>query len=215
MGLLCAAVAKSSGYGTIVMADIIQNRLDFALSNGFADQVVKLPTRRAKDTEQGLAFAKEDAMNLRKENDGRTFSRVFECTGVEACVRTSIYVSTSLSKPVSLSQVQLLTRWDGQATRNGGKVLLVGMGTPIQTLPISAAALREVDLVGIWRYADCYPRGIELMQRAGKGGVPDVRKLITHHFRGLDQSLEAFDMAAKTCDPNGNLVIKVVVENEQ
>ncbi|KAM6515607.1 hypothetical protein FALCPG4_013826 [Fusarium falciforme] len=93
VGLLCAAVAMSSGYSNIVMADIIQNRLDFALSDGFADKVVKLPSRRAKDTEQGLAFAKEDAMNLRKENDGKTFSRVFECTGIEGCVRTSIYVS--------------------------------------------------------------------------------------------------------------------------
>jgi L-iditol 2-dehydrogenase len=88
------------------------------------------------------------------------------------------------------------------------------MGTPIQTLPISAAALREVDLVGVWRYANCYPRGIELMQQAGKERVPDIRKLITHRFQGLDQSLEAFDMAAKTCDSGGNLVIKVVVENE-
>ncbi|KAH6967999.1 chaperonin 10-like protein [Fusarium avenaceum] len=191
VGLLCAAVAKSSKYSNIVMADIVQNRLDFALSNGFADKVVKLPSRRAKDTEQGLVFAKEDAVNLQKENDDKTFSRVFECTGVESCVRTSIYT-----------------------TRNGGKILLVGMGTPIQTLPISAAALREVDLVGVWRYANCYPQGIELMQQAGKEGVPDIRKLITHRFQGLDQSLEAFDMAAKTCDDNGNLVIKVVVENE-
>ncbi|KAM0445027.1 hypothetical protein ACHAQK_002571 [Fusarium lateritium] len=172
------------------MADIAQNRLDFALSNGFADRVVKLPSGRAKDSEQGLVFAKEDAVNLQKENDDKTFSRVFECTGVEACVRTSIY-----------------------ATRNGGRILLVGMGTPIQTLPISTAALREVDLVGVWRYANCYPHGIELMQQAGKEGVPDIRKLITHRFQGLDQSLEAFDMAAKTCDENGNLVIKVVIEN--
>jgi L-iditol 2-dehydrogenase len=94
VGLLCAAVAKGSGYSNIVMADIVQNRLDFALSNGFADKVVKLPPRRAKDTEQGLVFAKEDAVNLQKENDDKTFSRVFECTGVESCVRTSIYVST-------------------------------------------------------------------------------------------------------------------------
>ncbi|KAM0257376.1 hypothetical protein ACHAPA_011758 [Fusarium lateritium] len=190
VGLLCAAVAKNSKYSNIVMADIAQNRLDFALSNGFADRVVKLPSGRAKDSEQGLVFAKEDAVNLQKENDDKTFSRVFECTGVEACVRTSIY-----------------------ATRNGGRILLVGMGTPIQTLPISTAALREVDLVGVWRYANCYPHGIELMQQAGKEGVPDIRKLITHRFQGLDQSLEAFDMAAKTCDENGNLVIKVVIEN--
>ena len=91
----------------------------------------------------------------------------------------------------------------GQATRNGGKILLVGMGTPIQTLPISAAALREVDLVGVWRYANCYPDGIAMMQQAGKDGIPDIRKLITHRFHGLDQCLEAFDMAAKTSDKNG------------
>ena len=109
MGLLCAAVARSSGYGNIVMADIIQNRLDFALGNGFADKVVKLPSRRAQDTEQGLVFAKEDAINLQKENDGKTFSRSFECTGVESCVRTSIYVSTRFPTFVSQAQEWLLT----------------------------------------------------------------------------------------------------------
>lgn len=101
-----------------------------------------------------------------------------------------------------------------KATRNGGKVLLVGMGTPIQTLPVSAAALREVDLVGVWRYANCYPRAIELMERAGRDGVPDLKKLITHSFGTLRKSLEAFCMAATTCDEDGKPVIKVVVENE-
>lgn len=104
VGLLCAAVAKSSGYSNIVMADIVQNRLDFALGNGFADKVLKLSSRRAKDIEQGLAFAKEDAMDLRKRNGNKTFSRVFECTGVEACVRMSIYVSVSFPNPFYLSE---------------------------------------------------------------------------------------------------------------
>jgi L-iditol 2-dehydrogenase len=54
------------------------------------------------------------------------------------------------------------------------------MGTPIQTLPISAAALREVDIMGVFRYANTYPTG--------------------------------FDMAGKTKDDKGNLVIKVVLE---
>lgn len=94
VGLLCAAVAKSCGYGRVVIADIVQNRLDFALSNGFADAVVKLPARRSSDTEEALTFAKEDAASLRIENAGQLFTRTFECTGVESCVRTSIYVST-------------------------------------------------------------------------------------------------------------------------
>lgn len=102
-----------------------------------------------------------------------------------------------------------------QATRNGGKVLLVGMGNPVQTLPVAAAALREVDLIGVWRYADCYPEGIRLMVAAGQGKVPDLKRLITHSFEGLRKCLEAFDMAARTCDDSGALVIKVVVENNE
>ncbi|CAG9953887.1 unnamed protein product [Clonostachys rosea f. rosea IK726] len=192
VGLLCAAVARSFGYRHIVLTDIVQNRLDFALSNGFADAAVKLPARRSSTAEEDLAFAKEDAETLRKQNGDKAFDRTFECTGVESCVRTSIY-----------------------ATRNGGKILLVGMGTPIQTLPISAAALREVDFIGVWRYANCYPRGIELMEHAGREGIPDLKKLITHSFQGLEEAGAAFDMAAKTCDEEGKLVIKVVLENAE
>lgn len=48
----------------------------------------------------------------------------------------------------------ILANLEPQTTRGGGKVILVEMGTPIQTLPVSATALREVDLVGVWRYAD-------------------------------------------------------------
>jgi L-iditol 2-dehydrogenase len=40
--------------------------------------------------------------------------------------------------------------------------MLIGMGVPIQTLAISSAALREVDLVGVFRYANTYPEGISL-----------------------------------------------------
>ncbi|CAH0054490.1 unnamed protein product [Clonostachys solani] len=192
VGLLCAAVARSFGYRYIVLADIVQNRLDFALSNGFADAVVKLPARRLGTIEEGLAFAKEDAETLRQHNGDEAFDRTFECTGVESCVRTSIY-----------------------ATGNGGKILLVGMGTPVQTLPISAAALREVDILGVWRYANCYPRGIELMEHAGRDGSPDLKKLITHSFQGLEEAGAAFDMASKTCDEEGRLVIKVVLENAE
>ena len=100
-----------------------------------------------------------------------------------------------------------------KATRNGGKVLLVGMGTPIQTLPVSAAALREVDLVGVWRYANCYPLAIELMQRSGQEGNPNLSQLTTHTFHGLERGMDAFRMAAKSRDEDGRLVIKVVVEN--
>lgn len=85
------------------------------------------------------------------------------------------------------------------------------MGTPIQTLPISAAALREVDILGVFRYANTYPVGIEVVSKKG-AGYPDFSKLVTHRYKGLDAAVEAFEMAGRTKDDNGNLVIKVVLE---
>src|SRR6266498_3951321 len=85
-----------------------------------------------------------------------------------------------------------------QATRAGGKVVLVGMGTPIQTLPLGAAALRKADLGGICRYANAYPRALEIMEviRSGKDkAISDVRKMITHSFQGLETAPDAFGLA--------------------
>jgi L-iditol 2-dehydrogenase len=90
-------------------------------------------------------------------------------------------------------------------------MLLIGMGTPIQTLPISAAALREVDILGVFRYANTYPTGIEVVSKTGPD-YPDFSKLVTHRYRGLEAADEAFEMAGKTKDDSGNLVIKVVLE---
>ena len=95
---------------------------------------------------------------------------------------------------------------------------MVGMGTPIQTLPISAAALREVDLVGVFRYASTYKYGIDLLAGTDVGIVggrplPDIRKLVTHRFKGLGAGKEAFEIAGKPADQDGNLVLKVMIQS--
>ena len=89
--------------------------------------------------------------------------------------------------------------------------MLIGMGTPVQTLPISAAALREVDLVGVFRYANTYPKGIEVISKKGSD-YPDFSKLVTHRYRGLEDADKAFEMAGKTKDQSGKPVLKVVIE---
>jgi len=140
-----------------------------------------------------LNFAKEVAelvhgTTLRGGEASGEVDAVFECTGVESCLQTAIY-----------------------ATRSGGRVLLIGMGNPIQTLPISAAALREVDLVGVFRYANTYKAAIELVG-SNNPNLPDLTSLITQRFNGLNSIPEAFAMAGKVKDEKGNLVIKVLVE---
>lgn len=98
-----------------------------------------------------------------------------------------------------------------QATRPGGKVVLVGMGHPVYSLPVSVAAVREVDIIGSFRYANAYTTGIDILS-IEEGGVPDFSKLITHRYQGLDSVNGAFQMAGTTKDETGNLVIKVIIE---
>lgn len=43
-----------------------------------------------------------------------------------------------------------------QATKSGGCLLLVGMGPPNVTVPLIDAAVREVDIKGVFRYCNTY-----------------------------------------------------------
>ena len=88
--------------------------------------------------------------------------------------------------------------------------MIVGMGNPVQNLPISAAAHREVDIVGTFRYANTYPEAIQLV--ASGTLLPDLRKLVTQRFHGLENAESAFKMAGRSNDDDGALVLKVVVE---
>lgn len=87
---------------------------------------------------------------------------------------------------------------------------MVGMGTPIQTLPISWSHLKEVDIIGIFRYANTYPTGIKIIS---SGVFPSLENMITHRFKGLSAVRDAFELAGRTADDEGNLVLKVLVEN--
>lgn len=102
-------------------------------------------------------------------------------------------------------------------------MLLVGIGAAVQTLPIAAAAQRGVDLVGVFRYASTYADGIEMIAATNEGRrwdgapagarpLPDLTVLVTHRFRGLTSVKDAFDMASKSIDDEGNLVLKVMVQ---
>lgn len=86
------------------------------------------------------------------------------------------------------------------------------MGTAIQTWPIAELTSREINVVSVWRYVNCYPRAIEIMEAVRTQSLkPDLTKLITHRFAGLDSIPSAYDTASKTRDSQSNLVIKTVV----
>lgn len=221
VGLMACMLARAQGAQNVVCVDVNDARLQFAKDNGFVASTVNplsLPSPSSPSSDSGSSSASTAAS---KEEDERTpaqrradelatrmaqakhsadivlsqsptivseeggFDVVFECTGAEPCIQSAIY-----------------------AARLGGKVLLVGMGTPNVSLPLSAAACREVDLIGVFRYANTYPAALALL---ASGALDGVEKMITHRF-GLDRAAEAFGVMAKGTDEKGGLVVKVCVQ---
>jgi L-iditol 2-dehydrogenase len=223
VGLLTAAMARQSGCTAVTIADIDAGRVEYAVSRGFATQGFVVPksfqasrstsgtstpegvmtpgsvfsTASQFDGAKSLASdilaeaGPNDEFVIEEDEDG--FDVTFECTGKEVCMHTSLY-----------------------ATKPGGKVVMVGMGTPIQTLPLSVSHLREIDIVGVFRYANTYATGIRMLCSQKKGSLgptlPSLDDMVTHRFKGLSEAHRAFELASRTSDDNGNLVLKVIIE---
>ncbi|XP_058085895.1 sorbitol dehydrogenase-like isoform X1 [Magnolia sinica] len=89
-----------------------------------------------------------------------------------------------------------------KATHAGGKVCLVGMGHSEMTVPLTPAAAREVDVIGIFRYKNTWPICLEFIS----SGKIDVKPLITHRFGFSQKEVEeAFETSAR-----GGNAIKVM-----
>ncbi|KAJ4414307.1 hypothetical protein N0V85_003200 [Neurospora sp. IMI 360204] len=233
VGLLTAAMARQAGCTQVTITDVDQGRVDYAISKGFATHgyVVARPLytssssssiftnsnsssgsstpsdgiatpsstlsfRSSLDSAKALAadmLALTQNPILDSDDEDIGVDVTFECTGKEVCMHTALY-----------------------ATRPGGKVIMVGMGTPIQTLPLSVAHLREIDILGIFRYANTYATGIRMLCNQGKSGagftLPSLDDMVTHRFKGLENAKGAFELASRTMDDEGNLVLKVVIE---
>ncbi|GLB42383.1 putative groES-like protein [Lyophyllum shimeji] len=190
IGLLACAVAHSLGAAKVVAIDINQSRLDFARAHGFASQTFCLPhVDRAKTSDEQLKRAKENAQAALAEFDAPAgFDVVFECTGAEPVIQMSVHTAIS-----------------------GGKVMLIGMGTRNVVLPLSSAALREVDIHGSFRYANTYPAALALLS---SGKLKNVEKLITHRFP-LRDTQRAFDLLARGQDEEGKMVLKIMIESDE
>ncbi|CAG2162892.1 unnamed protein product, partial [Oppiella nova] len=78
-----------------------------------------------------------------------------ECSGVESSVSTAIH-----------------------ATRIGGRICTLGLGPAKIRVPMSAATLREIDIIGSCRIKDDYPLAIELIS----SGKVDLKPLVTHRL---------------------------------
>uniref|UniRef100_A0A1A8K5Y1 Sorbitol dehydrogenase n=1 Tax=Nothobranchius kuhntae TaxID=321403 RepID=A0A1A8K5Y1_NOTKU len=115
-------------------------------------------TVKREDGAHQLAQKVEDTLGARPQI-------TIECTGVESCVQTAIY-----------------------ATQSGGVVVLVGLGAVMCTVPLINAAVREVDIRGVFRYCNTWPMAISMLA----SGKVNVKPLVTHRFP-LEQAVQAFE----------------------
>ncbi|KAL3472009.1 chaperonin 10-like protein [Aspergillus californicus] len=201
--LLAAALSAQDSFAQIVVADIDASRLEIAsslqipgLSTFLIPRPSNPPPRDAPHAEQttfALATAQSTAASLKStitstDTFGLGFTRVYDCTGVPACVQAGIYAASP-----------------------GAVLVQIGMGNPIQTVPVGAAALREVDIIGVFRYDGyAYPAAIGLM---GSGKMDVVEEKVVTHKLPLADGARAFGLAGSGVDEEGRPVVKVVIES--
>ncbi|KAI9610782.1 hypothetical protein KEM48_004758 [Puccinia striiformis f. sp. tritici PST-130] len=109
------------------------------------------------ESERELAKRIEDAL-------GQKPRVALECTGYQSSVRSAIF-----------------------SVKFGGKVFVIGCGEDEQMFPFAYMCANEVDLQFEFRYANQYPKAIQLVS----SGLIDVKQLVTHKLP-LDRAIEAF-----------------------
>nr|KAF6388993.1 sorbitol dehydrogenase [Myotis myotis] len=129
-------------------------------------------SRLAKAKEAGADFVlqitNESPQEIASKVEGLLGGKpevTIECTGAEAAIQAGIY-----------------------ATCPGGTLMLVGLGSEMVNVPLVHAAIREVDIKGVFRYCNTWPMAISML--ASKS--VNVKSLVTHRFP-LEKALEAFE----------------------
>ena len=75
---------------------------------------------------------------------------------------------------------------------SGGRVVMIGMGPQPVEVDMVTAMVKETDILGVFRYANAYPKSIELVE----SGSINVAPLVTDRFR-FDDSIAAFEFARR------------------
>ncbi|MFB0546025.1 MAG: zinc-binding dehydrogenase, partial [Anaerolineae bacterium] len=92
-----------------------------------------------------------------------------------------------------------------KVVKRGGVVVIVGLpAEDVFPMSMMEVVAKELDVRGIFRYANIYPTAIELVS----SGQVDVKSLITHTFT-LEQTQEALEFAHERKDISIKSVIKV------
>ena len=136
-------------------------------------------------------------VNAREED---VLERIRDITAQDGFPRTHAGVDVAFETAGSVATCRLSIA----APRPGGVTVLVGLPpNPLVELDIVSAASREIDLRGLFRYANCYPAALELVA----SGAVDLDILVTQRYP-FDHTKDALEFAQH--DKSSSL--KVMIE---
>lgn len=162
IGLIIAQTARALGASRVVLSDPAPERRAAAEEAGFTE-VLDPAAGSSGGASAGLPA------DPSADQSAEEFDAFLDASGAEPAVQAGI-----------------------RAVRPGGRVVLVGMGADDMTLPVSRILTREIELTGVFRYANTWPTAIQL---AASGKV-DLDDLVTARF-GLDGVEEALNEATR------------------
>lgn len=154
IGLVTLLVAKAMGANKVVVADIVESRLNIAKKLGADSTYLVQKNRSEKDAVADIHTIFEGEPN-----------RAIDASGAQASIRLAIL-----------------------ATKSGGVVVVVGMGSPDVQIPLMNALTREIDIRGVFRYVNNYSDALKLVA----SGKIDVKPLITHNYK-IEETKQAFE----------------------
>lgn len=131
--------------------DIVESRLNIAKKLGADSTYLVQKNRSEKDAVADIHTIFEGEPN-----------RAIDASGAQASIRLAILVSYETClflKWYYLKLVGYLNKLDYklylyQATKSGGVVVVVGMGSPDVQIPLMNALTREIDIRGVFRYVN-------------------------------------------------------------
>lgn len=128
-------------------------------------------------------------INVKEENPDEQIRKFTNVDGVDVAFETA-------GNPKALQSA--LT-----SLKRGGRLAIVGLPAQDEIgINVPSIAHREIDICGVYRYANTYPMGIELL----KSGVSDVESLITDRYP-LKEAKQALEQAST----NKQASLKVMV----
>ena len=165
VGVLSMLSAKAFGAAHVIITDISEKRLEFAKSLGASATYL---CQKGVTLEEMANQVRKLVAKFRQDGpDGVDVA--LECSGAESSLNLAIQVASV-----------------------GAQIVCVGCQPDQVTVQLNSAIMQEIDVKGVFRYRNCYPLALSLVE----SGKINLRPLVTHRFR-LEDSLQAFETCCR------------------